>query len=84
MNDQLTLFLLLALQAGGEIGCAEQLLLNRARAEVQPDLTEPALQATLRQLADKRWALDYKPALASKRWKLTELGLATLREGHLA
>ena len=84
MNEQLTLFLLLALQANGEIGCSEQLLLSRARAEVAPALSEPELQTTLRTMADRRWALDYKPALASKRWKLTELGLAALREQNLA
>lgn len=81
---QLHTFLLLALNAIGELGIREEDLLVRTRTASWRMLTLPMLQAELRALADKQYVLSYQPALGQARWKLAGLGRAALQEQGLA
>lgn len=82
-DEQLCLFLLLSLHAAGNIGISEKLLCDRAIVEGWPRLTLPELQVHLRDMANDRWALSWKPALADVRWKIAEQGTLLLREKNL-
>lgn len=82
--SQLHVFLLLSLNAVGEIGLPAASLLVRARVETYAALTLPELELQLRALADERKAQSYGTALGQQRWRITGLGRAALQEAGLA
>lgn len=84
MDKELKLFLLLILHAAGSAGASQQRLLDRARIESWPKLTEPEFEVMLRKLADERVVISWTPALSATRWKITEHGSNLLREANLA
>lgn len=84
MDNELKTFLLVTLHADGAAGASQKRLLDRARVEGWPKLTEPEFEVMLRKLADERVVISWTPALSAIRWKITEHGSNLLREANLA
>ena len=80
----LRVFLLLTLNAAGQIGMQAESMLTRARVETFDALTLPELELQLRVLADERKVVSFGTALGQQRWKITGLGNAALQEARLA
>lgn len=75
--------LLLALRAATRFGCSAEDLLTDMRRGAHRDLSLPALEAALRDLADKSFASKFNTALDAERWKVTGLGRDALAEEGL-
>lgn len=85
MHDQeLEKFILRILDTLGSIGVTVDFLLQRARTEAWPQLTQPDLESVLLRLADQRLAMSSQMPLSALRWKITTRGHDTLRELGLA
>lgn len=82
--QQLEIFLLLSLNAAGEVGMPAGAILVRARTHTFASLTQPVLDVQLRALADRHLVISYAPTLGASRWKITARGNAALAEQGLA
>lgn len=58
-------------------------LLTDARRRRHRDLTEPQLEAALRDLADASFVAPFTSPLGKKRWRITTLGLSAFKEEGL-
>ena len=74
--------ILLLLRPCAPYGLSVKKMLDDLRAEGHRDLTEPALVAAIRELADKA-LVDLLDSVLGPRWRITELGKSTLREAGL-
>jgi hypothetical protein len=85
-NDvlQLQTFLLITINACGDVGIQAESIIPRARMEQFRDLTAPQLRVELLAMSDRGWVVAYQPALGAQRWKITGLGRAALQEAGLA
>jgi hypothetical protein len=74
--------ILLLLRPCAPYGLSVKKMLGDLRAEGHRDLTEPALETAIRDLADKA-LVDLLDSVLGPRWRVTELGKSTLREAGL-
>jgi len=79
MDLALQQFLLRVLGTLGTIGATPGFLLQHARVQSWPQLTQPDLDSHLRALADQRFVISYTPPLQTLRWKITPDGEVQLR-----
>jgi len=81
-RQQLRIAILLILRAqGGDVGMAAERMLSAMRV-ASYDLTLPALESELGQLADSR-LVKVHTTLTGKRWRITSMGESDLEEAGL-
>lgn len=79
-DEQLQLFLLLALHALQPHGSREADLLTRARSATWRGLAPLDLQSALLDLETRLLVQRYKPTFGGERWIITGLGTAALQQ----
>lgn len=81
--NTLAIDILTQLRVPGKFGLGIADLLRDLRAMRHRELTQPQLEAAVRELADRAWVAQFTSPLSGARWRITALGESTLQEEGL-